>query len=283
MRNSAKRSARTQPLVFRAKPRSQLKYQLYEASVQDAADDAEILESLYRRIKKKKPRRLREDFCGTFKLCTEWVRRGPKHEALGLDIDAEPLSYGRSEHWSKLSDEQQKRLKTMQKNVVSVTRPSADLIAACNFSYWIFKERSALLEYFKKVRQSLGKDGLFFLDTVGGTEMIEVHRDEENYRIEGQKFTYIWQCEKFNPIKNEGFYSISFQFPGQKEWKQAFTYDWRAWTIPEIREILLEAGFRKTHVFWEGDDDKGRGNGEFHRSEEEENSAVWIAYIVGEK
>jgi hypothetical protein len=264
-------------------PSIELKYQLYEASVQEAADDAEILESLYKKLRKKNPQTLREDFCGSFKLCAEWVKRGKLKKSIGLDIDPEPLDYGKSTHWSALSPQQRSRLQPLLKNVVSVTRPGVDLVAACNFSYWIFKERKDLIQYFKKVRQSLNADGLFFLDSVGGTEMMEVHRDEEVYRLGKQKFSYIWQCESFNPVKNEGFYSISFRLPGQKEWKRAFTYDWRAWSIPEVRECLREAGFSKTHVFWEGDGPSGKGNGEFHLTEKEENSAVWIAYIVGEK
>ncbi|TVQ78605.1 MAG: class I SAM-dependent methyltransferase [Bradymonadales bacterium] len=264
-------------------PRSELKYLLYEASVQEAADDAEILESLYRRLRKKKPQIFREDFCGTFKLSCEWVKRGPKHRALCLDIDSEPLAYGKKVHLQSLSAHARERIQVFRKNVMSLTQPKADLIAACNFSYWIFKDRQKLVQYFKKAYKSLASDGLFFLDSVGGTEMIEPHEDQENYRVKGMKFTYIWRCDEFNPVKNEGHYSISFKLPRTREWKKAFEYDWRAWTIPELRECLREAGFRDSCVFWEGDAKGGGGNGEFHITEKEENSAVWIAYVVGIK
>jgi len=44
---------------------------------------------------------------------------------------------------------------------------------ALNFSYCIFKTRDRLRDYFKAVRTSLKKDGLFVLDLYGGTEAIE--------------------------------------------------------------------------------------------------------------
>ena len=65
--------------------------------------------------------------------------------------------------------------------------------------------------------------------------------------------------------------------------KKAFSYDWRLWTLPEIREILEESGFRKVTIYWEGDDEDGEGNGEFTREEKGEADAGWIVYIVAEK
>ena len=40
----------------------------------------------------------------------------------------------------------------------------ADVTVAFNFSYFIFKTRKQLVEYFKKVREGLKDDGVFFLD-----------------------------------------------------------------------------------------------------------------------
>ena len=65
--------------------------------------------------------------------------------------------------------------------------------------------------------------------------------------------------------------------------RRAFEYDWRMWTIPEIRECMEDAGFKSTYVYWEGDDGDGGGNGEFERITTEENCEAWIAYVVGLK
>ena len=61
-----------------------------------------------------------------------------------------------------------------------------------------------------------------------------------------------------------------------------FTYDWRLWTIPEVREAMREAGFDQTAVYWETEH-KGEGTGEYVRSEHGDNAYAWVAYIVGVK
>ena len=76
---------------------------------------------------------------------------------------------------------------------------------------------------------------------------------------------------------------IHFKFPDGSRIKKAFTYEWRLWTAPEIRELLLEAGFRNPTVYWEGEDEDGEGNGEFSPEARGEADLAWIAYIVAEK
>ncbi len=68
-----------------------------------------------------------------------------------------------------------------------------------------------------------------------------------------------------------------------KKIEQVFTYDWRMWSIPEIRDIMHEVGFRKTHVYWEGTAKDGSGDGNFTRVDHGEACQSWIAYVVGEK
>ena len=55
------------------------------------------------------------------------------------------------------------------------------------------------------------------------------------------------------------------------------------WGIAEIRDVLDDAGFSKTYVYWEGTDSDGEGNGEFTLTEEGEECESWVAYIVGAK
>ena len=63
--------------------------------------------------------------------------------------------------------------------------------------------------------------------------------------------------------------------------KKAFTYDWRLWTLPEIRELLIDCGFSQTTVYWEGTDpETGEGNGEYSATESGDDDPSWIAYIV---
>ena len=65
--------------------------------------------------------------------------------------------------------------------------------------------------------------------------------------------------------------------------EKAFTYEWRLWTLPEIRELLEEAGFGRVTVYWEGTDEDGEGNGEFEPTTRGDADAGWIAYLVAEK
>jgi hypothetical protein len=77
---------------------------------------------------------------------------------------------------------------------------------------------------------------------------------------------------------------IHFVFPDGSKMKDAFRYEWRLWSIPEIRELLVEAGFSKTVVYWEGtDEDSDEGDGDFQPTEIGDADAGWIAYISAEK
>ncbi|MCA9311466.1 MAG: hypothetical protein KDA21_09700, partial [Phycisphaerales bacterium] len=60
------------------------------------------------------------------------------------------------------------------------------------------------------------------------------------------------------------------------------TYEWRLWTMPEIREMLAEAGFTVT-VYLEEADEDGDGNGVFYASDHADADAAFLAYIVAER
>jgi hypothetical protein len=64
--------------------------------------------------------------------------------------------------------------------------------------------------------------------------------------------------------------------------RNAFTYDWRIWSIPELRDLLIEAGFTETAVYWETEH-KGEATGEYAKSELGDNAYSWIAQVVAIK
>ena len=94
------------------------------------------------------------------------------------------------------------------------------------------------------------------------------------------KFIYHWDQKSFDPIANRGQYAIHFQLQNGKKIRDAFTYDWRLWGIPEVRDVLREAGFRDSVVYWETSF-KGEGTGEFLPMETGDNAYSWIAYVAG--
>lgn len=259
------------------------KYALYEESVQTPEHHIKMFVEIYRELNKGRyARKLREDFCGTFQLSREWVARNRKNSAIGLDLDPEPLAYGKKHHFSKLTRDQKARLKPLRQNVLSVTSPRSDLVIACNFSFCIFQKRSELLQYFRMARRSLAKNGAFIVDIAGGPGMIEPTRERmPKYDKKGKrKYTYVWHQKSFDPITHRAKYAIHFEFPSGRKMRDAFTYDWRLWTVPEITEVMTEAGFDEVHVYWETEH-KGRGTGEYVRMTEGTNDYAWIAYIVG--
>lgn len=255
------------------------KYELYRKAVQSPETDVVFLRRVYKELRKKDPRVLREDFCGTFALSCEWVKLNSKFEANGVDLDPEPLEYGKFHYLSALKEHQQKRVKLSEADVLKSDLPHADIAIAMNFSYFIFKTRETMTAYFKNVRRSLKNDGIFILDLFGGS----LCYDENEEKTAHRGFTYYWDQEGFDPVTNRAKFYIHFKIQGGKKIEKVFTYDWRMWSIPELREMLADAGFEKTHVYWEGTTKDGGGDGNFRRTEKGEACESWIAYIAAEK
>lgn len=256
------------------------KYKLYEASVQNSPADIEFLNKEYKRIFKKSATTLREDFGGTAQLTCLWAKQSKKHIGYAIDLDPEPVAYGKKHHLSKLSSSEQKRVHYIMGNVLEKQDFSTDIVAAFNFSYFIFKERQTMLKYFKRVYKSLNKNGAFFLDIFGGTESYDTLVEETDHG----SHSYFWDCDKYNPITNECLYYIHFKTKDGKKHEEVFTYDWRMWSIQEIVELLQEAGFDEVKTYWEEDEeDSDEGSGVFYESKDEENCESWVTYIVGLK
>jgi len=252
---------------------------LYQESVQDVAVEVSFVLDTWAALRSRAPAVLREDFCGTANTSCEWVRRDPAHQALGVDLDPEVLDWARGNNLSALDAEQRARIKLLQTDVLEVHEAPADIVMAMNFSYFIFKERAEMLRYFQAVHTGLASDGMLFLDAYGGyeapRELVET-RDCEG-------FTYIWEQASFNPVDSLMQCYIHFQMPDGSRLDRAFSYYWRLWTLPELREILLEAGFSKTVVYWEGTDpDSGEGDGIYKPATVGDADPGWVCYIVAE-
>jgi hypothetical protein len=163
------------------------------------------------------------------------------------------------------------------------------MVAALNFSYSTFKERAELRKYFRTVRASLRDGGIFFVDAFGGTEAMSEMTERRRIPAETgpggvqiPRFTYIWEQKRFNPINHHILCHIHFRLPGGIKMERAFTYDWRLWTLPELQEIMIEAGFASTAVYLEGwDDEDDESDGVFRPRKTYENQEGWVGYVVG--
>ena len=262
------------PMAERADP-----FALYQLSVQEPSVDLEFMAEAFKERYDREPRQLREDFCAAAHTACTWVTMHPENTAVGVDLDPAPLNWGRENNVVQLDDDQAKRLRLVEGNVLDGDHDKVDIIAAQNFSYFIFKTREALREYFEAARKGLRKQGIFVLDIFGGPESQMICEEETENEEEG--FTYIWRQDHYNPIQNGIRCAIDFSFPDGSRIRDAFTYDWRMWTIQEVCELLREAGFKSADAYWEGADEDGEGNGIFERQEDVANEDAWIAYIVG--
>ncbi len=254
------------------------KYRLYEASVQNPEADIKFINKVYEAHYNKKPFTLREDFCGTGKLACEWVKQSPKHNSHGIDLDLEPITYGVDHHYFALTEKEQERVKYIRGNVLDPHIFETDVIVAFNFSYFFFKDRQKLLEYFKSVKKSFhkGTKGAFFIDLFGGTEARKLSEES----VKHKSHTYYWECESYNPLTAECFYSIHFKdHKSNIKYKRVFTYDWRMWDNRELVDLLSEAGFSTIKTFWEGETKTGEGNGIFKETNKAQNCDSWVTYI----
>ena len=255
------------------------RHELYEEAVQDVESEIDFVIETWNSLRKRPLRKLREDFSGTGATSCEFVRRGRTNEAWAVDIDPEVLAWGLENRVSKLTPSGQRRLHQVVGDVMTAKTPVVDVVLAMNFSYWMWKTRDDMRKYFKRVRKHLADDGMMMLDAFGGYDS---YREMSEKRDCG-KFTYVWHHERYDPITSEMDTRIEFRFPDGSKIKEAFTYNWRLWTLPEIKELLLEAGFSEVTIYWQGWDEDGEADGEFEPAEHGEADAGWIAYIVAQK
>ncbi|MDA0822037.1 MAG: class I SAM-dependent methyltransferase [Proteobacteria bacterium] len=275
-KSRAKCKKKAKPLTAKTADR----HQLYVDSVQAVDAEIDFVDSTFTATRDRQAKFLREDFCGTGNTSCEWVRRRSDNYAIGVDLDEDVMNWGRERHIVNLSGSEQQRIALINNDVLTVQTPPQDIILAMNFSYWVFKQRALMREYFSKVRDALVIDGMFMLDCYGGYDAFR--EMEETTKHKG--YTYVWDQAAYNPVSGEVLCHIHFKFKDGTRLKKAFTYDWRLWTLPELLEILNEAGFSKVTTYWQGwNEDETEGNGEFTPVVTADADAGWLCYIVADR
>ena len=257
------------------------KHILYQMSVQAPAADSRAYARWFKKYTGRDLRAWREDFCGTSVLSCHHLLNHKDNTAVGVDFHRPTLDWGIKNNVNELlDDEQKKRLTLIESDVLKVTAPKVDCVLALNFSYQVFNTRQTLGKYFKQVYKSLKPGGVFYLDALGGPDVMQASVD----RTKHKGFIYHWEQRSFDPISHRFVCAIHFSFPDGTMKKNAFIYDWRMWTLPELLELLVEAGFDDAHVMWEGTDKETMsGNGVFRRKDVGDMDEAWISMVVGRK
>lgn len=253
------------------------RYRLYQDAVQGPHGDIAFFEERFEETRGRSPLHLREDFAGTCLLSATWVESDGERTALALDHDPEPLAWGWQYNLENGEHPTAKRLQQVVGDVREHHGDDFDIVCAMNFSFCILERREELLDYLATAYGSLVEDGMLVLELCGGTELETTATEERE--IEGG--TYIWEQAAFNPINHRLTCYIHFDLEDGSRLDRAFEYTWRLWSIPEVRELLAEAGFASSEVWWETVDEDGEGTGEYRLTEEEENQESWLVYIVG--
>ncbi len=254
----------------------------YELAVQCVEAEIDFVDDTFKDLRGKRATVIREDFAGTANSSCEWIRRRTRNRAYAVDLDKETLDWGLDNNIAKLSPAARKRITLLHDNVLTVQTPEPpEAVLAMNFSYYTFRERHQLRRYFEHVRETLAEGGILFLDCYGGSEAFTECREK---RKVNKDFHYIWEQAEYSPITGHMSCYIHFHFADGSKMNRAFEYTWRMWTLPELREVLEEAGFERSTVYWEGtDEETNEGNGVYEPEEKGEADPAFIAYIVAEK
>lgn len=246
------------------------KFSLYQQSVQSPKGDISYLQKFFLEyVGGRMPLHLQEDFCGTALLSAEWLRSDSRRTAVGLDFDLEALNWCLEKNIDKIGSDGYSRISLFHGNVLHPTKANLvksknhqllvpkeeedsetaarDIICAFNYSCCCLHSRVELVTYFKHARKNLStKGGIFVMDLYGGKSS----EGELKLQRKFPNFTYVWEQEGFDIIHRRTRISLHFHLQKpQRKIRHAFSYSWRLWSLPEIKDCLEEAGFQSVH-FW---------------------------------
>lgn len=249
------------------------KHDLYETCVQSPKHLAPLL----RAVHGKDPAVLGEDFAGTAALSYEWIKRdGARSVAVDMDADALAKHPDHPRVSKVLSD-------------VRTVPDACDVLFVGNFSIGYLHTRKDLVAYLRHAHGRLNPGGVFVCDTYGGESAFltgEVHRPHP--MPDGWLCRYTWEQRHADPLTGMVTDVIHFRLEKagviEQEMFDAFVYEWRLWSVPELRDAMDEAGFAKTQVYakladaW---DDEGNAYVEPVVDAEDELDDSFIVMVAG--
>lgn len=273
--------------------------ELYRWATQDPATQAAVLAAIYRRLRAdREPLCLREDFAGNAADSVAWVDAGCDRRAVAVDLDPPTVAHAVARA-RRLLGPRADRIAFHVADVHALQPPAvaaADVLSVLNFSIGYFHQRDALCRYLRHARRALAADGVLVLNCFGGADAMAARIDRhtiEPGREAGSKplpvFDYLWEQRRFDALRARLECRIHFELPdpaavgGVRRIADAFRYEWRLWTLPELLEAMREAGFRRAQVWRHTARRKRNGQwnvslGPVRRLPERRS---WVAYVVG--
>jgi hypothetical protein len=218
------------------------RYALYERTVQHPGLQAAFLAALLPHGTSAPV--LGEDFSGTGAISRAWVEINPQAAAICVDHDTEPLEY--------LAGKE--RITAHHADVLDVDDP-ADVLAVLNFSICQWRTRASLLGYLRHARARLRTGGSLVLDLYGGesafsTGCYDLSIDEpDSDGSQDSAVLYRWEQQEVDPATGRVRNAMHFQMADGSWWNDVFVYEWRLWSIPEMRDALCEAGFGAVKIY----------------------------------
>jgi len=228
---------------------------------------------------------LKEDFAGSAAIACAWVEFDDAHQAMAVDIDQPTLDWGREQAKQQLG-ERIKDVHFVCADVLQVDSPQVDIVAALNFSTFIYHDQADLVAYFQTAFKSLDDQGVLVIDAFGGPGAMRpgIQRRQMTFGDEELPLTYLWEQKTFDPVTSRIDCRIHFEFNDGSELRDAFCYDWRLWTLPELTAAMTQAGFSQVDVWCdELDVDQQVIDPTFKPRTDMHARQEWVAYVVGRR
>jgi SAM-dependent methyltransferase len=219
------------------------KHILYELCVQSPIDTVPMLRAMHGGD----PRVLSEDFAGSAALSYLWADSAPDARAIAVDLDEAALMR-RPDHLRVA------RIVGDVRTATNAAEHPCDVLFVGNFSIGYLHTRPELVAYLRHARSRLKPGGVFVCEIYGGESAFLTGEVTRDHRLpDGRRVRYTWEQREANPLTGMVTDVLHFRVEraGRVECKlpDAFVYRWRLWSVPELRDAMVEAGFSTMEVY----------------------------------
>lgn len=271
--------------MARSKPH---RLDLYRLAVQHPEAEVGLLLRAYTHYNDDRmPSRLKEDFAGSSVIASTFVSLDENHRALAVEAHG-PTAQWAAKRADRELGERAEDCYIIQADVLEIDSPKVDVIAAMNFSTFIYHDRAALVRYFRAARKSLRPGGILAMDCFGGPGAMRLGvqtRQIQPAAEDGvEQFTYEWEQRSYDAVTGKIDCRIHFALADGSRIDNAFRYDWRLWTLPELQECLLEAKFTCVEVWCDQyDPETGQSDGHYRPISTLPAREDWVAYVIAQR